>query len=101
LGKIGFVTDSSSDIPAEIAAKYGIKIVPLYIGIDGNTYKDQEEITPDEVFSALRAGKKVTTAAPSPGDFQEVFKKLLEEEGADFIYCFLIKPMSLLKGYWE
>lgn len=97
--KIGFVTDSSSDIPAEIAARLGIKIVPLYIGIDGKAYKDQSEIMPDEVFSALKAGKKVTTAAPSPGDFQKVFKKLLEEEGADFIYCVTLS--SKLSGTYN
>jgi DegV family protein with EDD domain len=97
--KIGFVTDSSSDIPVEIAEKYGIEIVPLYIGIEGRTYKDQAEITPDEVFSALKAGKKVTTSAPSPGDFQKVFKELIEEKGADIIYCVTLS--SRLSGTYN
>ncbi|MBN1298341.1 MAG: DegV family protein [Actinobacteria bacterium] len=94
--EIGFVTDSSSDIPEEIALRYNIKIVPLYIGVDGNTFRDQLEITPDQVFAALREGKKIITSAPSAGDFQKVFKDLFEKDGVEFIYCITLS--SKLSG---
>ena len=69
--KIGLVTDSSSDIPSGIAGRYGIEIVPMYIGFEGSLRRDLIEITPEEVYSALLEGKKVTTSSPSAGDFRE------------------------------
>ena len=94
--KIGFVTDSSSDIPIKIAKELGIEIVPLYIGIDDKIYKDIYEITPEEVYNALRKGKKVTTASPSSGDFKEVFDRMFGEKNFDHIFCIVLS--SKLSG---
>ena len=85
--KIRIVTDSSSDIPHDLAAKYAIEIVPMYVGYDGNLLKDLFEIKPEEVYAALEAGKKVNTSSPSAGDFIFAFKKLIEQENAQKIYC--------------
>ena len=57
--KIRIVTDSSSDIPSDLAAKYAIEIIPMYVGYDGNLLKDLFEIKPEQVYAALEAGKKV------------------------------------------
>ena len=85
--KIRIVTDSSSDIPSDLAAKYAIKIIPMYVGYDGNLLKDLFEIKPEQVYAALEAGKKVNTSSPSVGDFIFAFKKLIEQENAQKIYC--------------
>ncbi|MDD3521152.1 MAG: DegV family protein [Actinomycetota bacterium] len=87
MSNIRIVTDSSSDIPAELVKKYSIETVPLYVGFDGKMMKDLIEIRPEEVYEALAADKKVITASPSVGDFIAVFKRLIEEEKADRIYC--------------
>ena len=36
MSKIGFLTDSCSDIPQELADKYGIEVVGFPINLDGN-----------------------------------------------------------------
>ena len=36
--KIKFITDSASDIPAELAQKYNIQVLPIPITIDGKGY---------------------------------------------------------------
>ena len=84
--KISIVTDSSADIPEEIAAKHGITIVPMYVGYDGVLYKEGKEINTDQVFGALESGKKVNTSAPSVGDFMDVFKDKLEVKKNDIVY---------------
>jgi len=87
LTKIRIVTDSTSDIPAELAKEYSIEVVPMYVGLDGRLFKDQIEITPEEVYAALDTDKKVTTSSPSVGDYISVFTRLLEQEKAEKIYC--------------
>lgn len=86
--KIGIVTDSSADIPKNIAADYKITIVPMYVGYDGVLYREGREITTDKVFNALEHGKKVNTSAPSVGDFIKTFKKLLEVNKNDVV-CYI------------
>ncbi len=96
MSSIRIVTDSSSDIPSELVQKYSIETVPLYVGFDGKMMKDLIEVKPEEVYEALEAGKKVTTSSPSVGDFTAVFKRLLEEEKAEKIYCITLS--SKLSG---
>ena len=97
--KIGLVTDSSSDIPSGIAERYGIEIVPMYIGFDNIFRKDLIEITPEEVYTALLEGKKVTTSTPSAGDFREAFNRLFEKQDIDIIYCITLS--SKLSGAYN
>lgn len=97
--KIGLVTDSSSDIPSGLAERYGIEIVPMYIGFESSLRRDLIEITPEEVYAALREGKKVTTSAPSTGDFREAFNRLLQKQDIDIIYCITLS--SKLSGAYN
>jgi DegV family protein with EDD domain len=94
--KIAIVTDSSSDIPPELAKKYGIEVLPMYIGYDGFLRKDGVDIFPEEVYTALKANKKVNTSSPSIGDFLEVFNFLLEEKGVGLVCCITLS--SRLSG---
>jgi DegV family protein with EDD domain len=94
--KIAIVTDSSSDIPPELAKKYNIEVIPMYIGYDGFLRKDGMDIFPDEVYAALKENKKVGTSSPSIGDFLKVFNFLLEEKGIDLVCCITLS--SRLSG---
>jgi DegV family protein with EDD domain len=94
--KIAIVTDSSSDIPLELAKKYGIEVIPMYIGYDSFLRKDGVDIFPEEVYAALKSNKKVSTSSPSIGDFFEVFNFLLEEKGFDLVCCITLS--SRLSG---
>jgi DegV family protein with EDD domain len=94
--KIAIVTDSSSDIPPELAKKYGIEVIPMYIGYDGFLRKDGVDIFPEEVYAALNENKKVTTSSPSIGDFLKVFNFLLEEKNIDLVCCITLS--SRLSG---
>src|SRR4030065_2567607 len=88
--KIAIVTDSSSDIPPELAKKYDIEIIPMYIGDDGSLRKDGVDIFPEEVYEALRANKRVHTSSPSAGDFLKVFHFLLDNKNVDLVCCITV-----------
>lgn len=77
--KIGLVTDSPSDIPPAIAAQYGIEVVPSVVVIDGQPFIDGKDITREDFYTHLPGFKSApTTAAPSIGDFQTRYRKLLD-----------------------
>ena len=77
---IGIVTDSSSNIPDEMIAQYGIHVVPIYLHWNGRTYLDGVDIEPQEVYRRLRQNKQIPhTASPSVGDFLQTYLKLSQE----------------------
>ena len=77
---IRIVTDSCSDLPAEVALANGITVVPLYVIIDGQTYRDGVDMTADGFYSRhAELTSLPTTSQPSVADFQEVYRRLLGE----------------------
>ncbi|MCG9479628.1 MAG: DegV family protein [Actinomycetia bacterium] len=80
MSKIAVVTDSSSDIPQKIAHDLGISIIPMYINIEGKSYKEGREINNEQVYKALADGYMVRTSGPSAADFMEVFTRLFDEK---------------------
>jgi len=74
------VTDSTCDIPAEIARQLDITVVPLRIQLGNETYRDGAELTSDRVYHELVHGRELPkTSAPSPGDFVTVYNELAAE----------------------
>jgi DegV family protein with EDD domain len=86
MGKIALLTDSSSDIPSDIATRYHITVIPMYITFGGNTYREGKEISNLQVYQALEDGLKVHTSGPSIGDFVKAFSELFKK-GFEKIYC--------------
>lgn len=76
--KLGIVTDSTSDLPAELAQRFGIEIVPSLLIIEGKQYADGEGISRADFYARLPMMTKFpTTAAPSIGEFSARYQKLL------------------------
>ena len=77
---VRIVTDSSSDIPGEIAHELDITVVPLYVQVGGKTYRDGVDVSPQEFFRMLDHDSVVpTTSAASPHDFAEAYRKLARD----------------------
>ena len=77
---IRVVTDSCSDLPPEAARANGITVVPLYVNIGGDTYRDGVDIGADRFYSILeRSPVPPTTSQPSVGDFASVYQGLLDK----------------------
>ncbi|QOR33726.1 DegV family protein [Clostridium sp. 'deep sea'] len=77
---IAVVTDSCADIPASVAAKMNIEVIPLQVIFGHDTYRDGIDIKSKGFFDMLSKAEKLpTTAHPSPKDFSKVYKRLLEK----------------------
>jgi len=59
MSKIGFLTDSCSDIPQELADKYGIEVVGFPINLDGVEYMALEPIIEDPEEELMDAAELV------------------------------------------
>lgn len=74
------VTESTADIPAELIAKYDIRIIPLRLFFGEQSYADGVDITSAEFYSKLSASAQLpTTSQPSPADYTAMYEKLTAE----------------------
>jgi len=77
---VRIVTDSASDIPAEVAEELRISIVPMYVRFGTEVYRDGADLKTDEFYRKLVTSRTVpTTSAPKMKDFSEVYDRLAEE----------------------
>lgn len=75
---IRIVTDSSADLPPELAREWNIIVVPCNVVIDDVNYKDGVNLSPDDFYRRLGSSQHApTTAQPSMADFQSVYQDLL------------------------
>lgn len=89
---VRIVTDSSSDLPAEIVKEHGISVVPLWINIDGKGFLDQVELTREQFYRSLPGLRTPpTTSVPGPGIFRQVYERLADE-GASEVLSVHISP---------
>jgi DegV family protein with EDD domain len=73
------VTDSGVDLilPPEQAAPLDIHVVPLVVNLEGNSYREDIDIKPDQFYHLLAATNSLpTTSQPSAGDFAEVYRRM-------------------------
>jgi len=74
---VRIVTDSSADLPVDLVQQHGITVLPCYVVVDDQTFKDGVEINADDFYRRLQAeGHTPTTAQPTVADFQEVYREL-------------------------
>lgn len=72
--RVRIVTDSTADLPADLAARWGIEVVPLYIHLGGETFRDGIDLTSAEFAARLSAGMFPTTSQPAIGMFKRVYE---------------------------
>jgi DegV family protein with EDD domain len=81
--RVRIVTDSTADLPAELARRLNITVVPAYIQIEGQSLRDGEQISRAEFYRRLPAVTGVpTTAAPPAHEFTVAFRALIESAEA-------------------
>jgi len=86
---VAVVTDSAASLPAALAHKWGIRVVPLQVIVDGVSYSEGAEITPEQVLEHLVAGRNVTTSQPSAAAFEEAYAEVVAA-GATAIVAVMI-----------
>ena len=78
---IAVVTDSTADIPSDLAQKRGVTIVPAFVRFGDEELRDGVDIMTEDFYARLARDKTVfpTTSQPSPGDFKTTYDELLVE----------------------
>ncbi|MEN8172614.1 MAG: DegV family protein [Chloroflexota bacterium] len=93
------VTDSTADIPPDLATEYAIRVIPAILVIEGESLIDGIDISRREFYQRLPTMRThPTTATPSPEHFAQAYKELFEQ-GAEAILS--IHVASKLSGIYN
>ena len=77
---VKIVTDSTADLPAQLAQELGITVVPVYLRFGEKVYRDRVDISEDEFYQKLvESPVHPTTSQPTPADFADVYNRLSKE----------------------
>ena len=94
MSKIKIVTDSTMDMPLEMAEKLGIVVVPLSVTINGESYLDRVDIDVAEYIDMMKKSEELPKSSqPSAGTFLEVYDRL-GEEGYEVLSIHMTGKMS-------
>lgn len=89
--KIAILTDSTCDLPGELAHESGIAIIPQKIVWDGQVYKDGVDLMPDDFYIRLVEEANLPTSAPaSPEEYAAAFEAARAEQASDQVVALLI-----------
>src|SRR5512137_3113547 len=74
---VKIVTDSTSDIPPDIAHDLDITVVPAHVIFGMESFDDGVTITREEFYRRLKTSRVLpTTSTPSAGEFAETYQHL-------------------------
>jgi len=91
---IRIVIDSTSDVTEEIIRKHNLKMVPLTVNFENESYLDKVELSSKDFFEKLGNSERLpTTSQVSPGAFAEAFSEILLE-GDQVLGIFLASELS-------
>ncbi len=77
---IRIVTDSVADLPPALASANEITVIPAYVIIGNETFRDGLDISADRFYERLGTLPRLpTTSQPTMADFQEVYQRLLDQ----------------------
>lgn len=97
-GRVVVVTDSTAYLPAGLAERLGIRVVPLQVVLGGRSGAEGAEVTPADVASALSAWVPVSTSRPTPAELGKVYRSALDSGASGIVSLHLSRELS---GTWD
>lgn len=74
------IADTATLYTPEEGKALGVTIIPVFVVIDGKSYKDLEEMSSERFLELVEAGAVPTSSQPAIGDLIELFEKNEEEK---------------------
>ncbi len=94
MNKVKIITDSTCDMGADLAKKYDVEVLPLYVNFTDESFKDGVNISTEELYKLVEKKNELPkTAAIDIVTLDETFKKWLDQ-GYDIIFTGISKSMS-------
>lgn len=92
---IRIVTDSSCDLPEDVVQEHGVRVVPLSIRFGDQEFIDREELSTAEFWARCAQQDELPeTAAPAPGQFEQVYRDLIGEGATGIVVVSLSGALS-------
>ena len=83
---IGLVTDSNAQLPAALADRYGVEVVPLTVTLDGAEYLEGVDLDADAFYARFEQGRPtVTTSQPSPGRLAAAYDAVADRGATEIL----------------
>lgn len=68
------VTDSTASLPADLASRWGVRVVPLQVVVDGTAHLEGVDLSDDDLSRALGRRAALTTSQPTAHAFAEAYR---------------------------
>jgi len=82
MNKVAIMTDTISGIPPEMAEELSIKVIPLYIIMDGISYVETE-VDKEQLYTRLSQKKNLpTTSSPTAAQYLQAYRELSQQAEA-------------------
>jgi DegV family protein with EDD domain len=92
---VHIVTDSSCDLPADLADGLDISIVPLTIRFGDEEFVDREELSTAEFWTrCVNSDTLPETAAPAPGQFEQTYRAAADKGATSVLVISLSSALS-------
>lgn len=86
MGNLHLYVDNACDLEQEYLASLGVKMFFMPVTIDNQTYRDRLNIEPPEFYRLIsKPGVLPTTAQITPAEFEEEFRRVLDNNIDDEI----------------
>lgn len=77
---VRIITDSTADLPPQVAAELGIRVMPLYVHFGNEVYRDGIDLTAEDFYPKLVANKTLpTTSTVAPVEFADLCDELSKD----------------------
>lgn len=91
---VKIICDSTCDLSEDQIKEYDIEIMPLYINIKDKSYRDNVDITVNDLYKYVdETGELPKTSALTIGDYIDTFKKWIDR-GYDVLYTGISSGLS-------
>jgi len=89
------VTDSTCDLPQAVVEAHHIKIVPIFVNVGSQSFRDGIDLTRTEFYERMASfTPPATTAAPGPDLFKKTYEQLANEGATEILSVHISQSLS-------
>ena len=86
MSRVAVVTDSTADLPADLAEVLGLRIVPLSVSFGDETFISRITISDRDFYGRLASADELpTTSQPAPAWFEEAYGDAVDDEATAIV----------------